>query len=65
MPSAESCWPLPAARRIMVSNGQIQIKIETSPVTRGAVYPVPHNPKHQSVSRFTSFMTIGIVANCG
>ena len=48
--------------RILVSDGQAQIKIETSPVTRGAVYPArPMVPSEAVTERF-GFVEMNVLA---
>ena len=48
--------------RILVSDGQAQVKIETSPVTRGAVYPArPMVPSETVTERF-GFVEMNVLA---
>ena len=48
--------------RIMVSDGQAQIKIETSPVTRGAVYPARLMVPSETVTEQFGFVEINVLA---
>ena len=48
--------------RIMVSDGQAQIKIETSPVTRGAVYPARLMMPSETVTEQFGFVEIKVLA---
>ena len=48
--------------RIMVSDGQAQIKIETSPVTRGAVYPVRAMITSEAVTEHFGFVETTVLA---
>ena len=46
----------------MVSDGQAQIKIETSPVTRGAVYPPRLMVPSETVTEQFGFVEINVLA---
>ena len=48
--------------RIMVSDGQAQIKIETSPVTRGAVFPPRLMVPSETVTEQFGFVEINVLA---
>ena len=47
---------------IMVSDGQSQIKIETSPVTRGAVYPARTMIASEAVTEHFGFVETTVLA---
>ena len=51
-----------ADTRIMVSDGQVQIKIETSPVTRGAVYPARTMITSEAVTEQFGFVETTVLA---
>ncbi len=51
-----------ADTRIMVSDGQSQIKIETSPVTRGAVYPARTMIASEAVTELFGFVETTVLA---
>ncbi len=51
-----------ADTRIMVSDGQAQIKIETSPVTRGAVYPARTMITSEAVTEQFGFVETTVLA---
>ena len=51
-----------ADTRIMVSDGQSQIKIETSPVARGAVYPVQMMIASEAVTELFGFVETTVLA---
>ena len=51
-----------AETRIMVSNGQSQIKIETSPVARGAVYPATTMIASEAVTELFGFVETTVLA---
>ena len=48
--------------RILVSDGQVQIKIETSPVTRGAVYPPRQMVSSEAVTERFGFVEMNVLA---
>ncbi|MXY68001.1 MAG: nucleotidyl transferase AbiEii/AbiGii toxin family protein [Acidobacteriia bacterium] len=48
--------------RILVSDGQAQIKIETSPVTRGAVYPARLMVASEAVTERFGFVEMNVLA---
>ena len=48
--------------RIMVSDGSAQIKIETSPVTRGAVYPARTMVASETVTEQFGFVETNVLA---
>ena len=51
-----------ASTRIMVSDGQSQIKIETSPVARGAVYPAATMTASEAVTELFGFVETNVLA---
>ena len=51
-----------ADTRIMVSDGQSQIKIETSPVARGALHPATRMIASQAVMEFFGFVEKTVLA---
>ena len=48
--------------RILVSDGQAQVKIETSPVTRGAVYPARLMVPSETVTERFGFVEMNVLA---
>ena len=48
--------------RIMVSDGQAQIKLETSPVTRGAVHPPRRMTTSHDVTEYFGFAEMNVLA---
>lgn len=48
--------------RILVSDGQAQVKIETSPVTRGAVYPAKPMVASEAVTERFGFLEMNVLA---
>ena len=48
--------------RIMVSDGRVQVKIETSPMTRGAVYPARSMVASQAVLDRFGFVEMNVLA---
>ena len=48
--------------RIMVQGGRAQVKIETSPITRGAVYPPRSMPTSEAVTERFGFVEANVLA---